>query len=177
MTITTSFAIKLSNKFSSRIFNASNPVLPNSLGWPSEKLTKSGSAIASSRDLSEKLKQSRNAVLAVLIAYKSSLFLPSCYIAREYSSPGPNSKRNSHEAVRPAQCLIAAEAAPHRSDWNLLAYCESGRRCDRVFGNAVGVLICGCDTHRDQYLLASGKRSFLYQHDAFETCLSFDKTG
>src|SRR5882762_5088368 len=35
MTITTSFAVKRSNRFSSRVFNASNPPLRNPHGWPS----------------------------------------------------------------------------------------------------------------------------------------------
>src|SRR5260370_22884451 len=51
MTITASFAVKRSNRFVSRVFKASNPPSPNSLGWPSEKLTRSGSAMASIRDV------------------------------------------------------------------------------------------------------------------------------
>src|SRR5260370_20689925 len=67
ITITDSFAVKRSNRFASRVFKASNPPPPNSLGWPSEKLTRSGSAMANIRDGSARLKPSRNSLLAALI--------------------------------------------------------------------------------------------------------------
>src|SRR6267142_5996867 len=75
MTITDSSAVKRSNRLVSRVFNTSNPLAQNSLGWPSEKLTRSGSAIASTRDASPRLKHSRNSVFAALIERKSSIVL------------------------------------------------------------------------------------------------------
>ena len=76
MTITASFAVKRSNRFVSRVLKASSPFSPNSLGWPSEKLTTSGSAMVSKRDASPRLKDSRNSLFATLIAYKSSIGFP-----------------------------------------------------------------------------------------------------
>src|SRR5258708_6186933 len=107
MTITTSFAVKRSNRFSSRVFRASNPLMPNSHGWPSEKLTRSGSAIASSRDAFEKLKQSRNSVLAVLIAYRSSIsYLPRCTLSQyPHLEDVPKDWQQWHPSIRKARML------------------------------------------------------------------------
>src|ERR1700757_209511 len=73
-------ALKRSNSLVSRVFNTSSPLAQNSLGWPSEKLTRSGSAIASTRDASPVLKHSRNSVFAALIAKRLSMSYVGCSI-------------------------------------------------------------------------------------------------
>src|SRR5260221_12532598 len=88
MTITDSSAVKRSNRLVSRVFNTSNPLAQNSLGWPSEKLTRSGSAIASTRDVSPRLKHSQKSVFAALIAKRLSMYYVRCSIMSEYQFPG-----------------------------------------------------------------------------------------
>src|SRR6266436_5155865 len=88
MTITDSSAVKRSNRLVSRVFNTSNPLAQNSLGWPSEKLTMSWQAIDSIRDVSPRLKHSRNSVFAALIAKRLSMSNVRCSIMTEYQFPG-----------------------------------------------------------------------------------------